>query len=194
MFGLPNQSVLDYKETLSDIIKLNPEHISCYSLIIEEGTPFYTMYEKGLLDLPKENDEREMYKLTKYILEANGYHQYEISNYAKDNMECYHNKVYWKCDEYLGVGTSASSYIDEKRIKNIDNISEYIEKIRNGEEVYDEVLENTIKEDMEEFMFLGLRMIKGISKDEFKKRFKKDIYDVYGKVIQDNIKKGQESI
>ena len=190
MFGLPNQSVLDYKETLSDIIKLNPEHISCYSLIIEEGTPFYTMYEKGLLDLPKENDEREMYKLTKYILEANGYHQYEISNYAKDNMECYHNKVYWKCDEYLGVGTSASSYIDEKRIKNIDNISEYIEKIRNGEEVYDEVLENTIKEDMEEFMFLGLRMIKGISKDEFKKRFKKDIYDVYGKVIQDNIKKG----
>lgn len=190
MFGLPNQSVSDYKQTLNDIVKLNPEHISCYSLIIEEGTPFYSMYEKGLLDLPKENAEREMYQLTKDILEANGYHQYEISNYAKDSLECYHNKIYWKCDEYLGVGVSASSYIDEKRIKNIDNVSEYIEKIRNEEEVYDEVLENTIKEDMEEFMFLGLRMIKGISKDEFKKRFKKDVHDVYGKVIWDNIKKG----
>ena len=190
MFGLPNQSVSDYKQTLNDIVKLNPEHISCYSLIIEEETPFYNMYEKELLDLPNENDEREMYKLTKDILEANGYHQYEISNYAKDSLECYHNKIYWKCDEYLGVGVSASSYIDEKRIKNIDSISEYIEKIRNGEDVSDEVLENTIKEDMEEFMFLGLRMIKGISKNEFKKRFKKDIYDVYGEVISDNIKKG----
>lgn len=190
MFGLPNQSVSDYEKTLNDIVKLNPEHISCYSLIIEEGTPFYNMYEKGLLDLPKENDEREMYKLTKDFLEANGYHQYEISNYAKEGMECFHNKIYWKCDEYLGLGTSASSYIDGKRIKNIDSISEYIEKICNGEEVYDEVLKNTIKEDMEEFMFLGLRMIKGINKDDFKKRFEKDIYDVYGKVIQDNIKKG----
>lgn len=190
MFGLANQSVSDYKQTLNDIIKLNPEHISCYSLIIEEGTPFYNMYEKGLLDLPNENDEREMYKLTKDILEVNGYHQYEISNYAKTDKECYHNKIYWKCDEYLGVGVSASSYIDEKRIKNIDNISEYIEKMRNGEEIFYEVLENTIKEDMEEFMFLGLRMIKGISKNEFKKRFKKDIYDVYREVISDNIKKG----
>lgn len=190
MFGLPNQSVSDYKQTLNDIVKLNPEHISCYSLIIEEETPFYNMYEKELLDLPNENDEREMYKLTKDILEANGYHQYEISNYAKDSLECYHNKIYWKCDEYLGVGVSASSYIDEKRIKNIDSISEYIEKIRNGEDVSDEVLENTIKEDMEEFMFLGLRMIKGVSKNEFKKRFKKDMYDVYGEVISDNIKKG----
>lgn len=190
MFGLPNQSVSDYKQTLNDIVKLNPEHISCYSLIIEEGTPFYNMYEKGLLDLPNENDEREMYKLTKDILEVNGYHQYEISNYAKTDKECYHNKIYWKCDEYLGVGVSSSSYIDEKRIKNIDNISEYIEKMRNGEEIFYEVLENTIKEDMEEFMFLGLRMIKGISKNEFKKRFKKDIYDVYREVISDNIKKG----
>ena len=190
MFGLPNQSVSDYKQTLNDIVKLNPEHISCYSLIIEEGTPFYNMYEKGLLDLPNENDEREMYKLTKDILEVNGYHQYEISNYSKNDKECYHNKIYWKCDEYLGVGVSASSYIDEKRIKNIDNISEYIEKMRNGEEIFYEVLENTIKEDMEEFMFLGLRMIKGISKNEFKKRFKKDIYDVYREVISDNIKKG----
>ncbi len=189
MFGLPNQSVFDYKKTLNDIIELNPEHISCYSLIIEEGTPFYDMSEKGLLNLPKEDDEREMYKLTKNILEQNGYHQYEISNYSKEGMECYHNKVYWKCEEYLGVGVSSSSYINGNRIKNIDSITEYIKRICIGKEVYEDILKNTEKENMEEFMFLGLRMIQGVNKDDFKKKFKKDIYDVYGEVIKDNIKK-----
>lgn len=189
MFGLPNQSISDYEKTLNDIIKLNPEHISCYSLIIEEGTPFYNMSEKGLLNLPKEDDEREMYKLTKNILEKNGYHQYEISNYSKEGMECYHNKIYWKCDEYLGVGVSSSSYINDNRIKNIDSITEYIERICIGEEVYEDIFKNTEKEDMEEFMFLGLRMIQGVNKDDFKKRFEKNIYDVYGEVIKDNIKK-----
>lgn len=190
MFGLPNQSVSDYEKTLNDIIKLNPEHISCYSLIIEEGTPFYEMSKKGLINFPKEDDEREMYKLTKSILEKNGYHQYEISNYSKEGMECYHNKIYWKCEEYLGVGVSASSYVNGNRIKNIDSISEYIERICDGKEIYEEIFKNTEKEDMEEFMFLGLRMIKGINKDDFKKKFAKDIYDVYGKIIKDNIRKG----
>ena len=190
MFGLPNQSFYDYKETLEDIVKLDPEHISCYSLIIEEGTPFYNMSEKGLLKLPSEEEERSMYSTTKKVLEKNGYHQYEISNYSKKNKECIHNKIYWECKEYLGVGVSASSYINEERIKNIDDIKTYIKKINNNEEVYESIINNTEKEDMEEFMFLGLRMIKGISKEEFKKRFNKNIEDVYGKVIMDNINKG----
>ena len=190
MFGLPNQSFYDYKETLEDIVKLDPEHISCYSLIIEEGTPFYNMSEKGLLKLPSEEEERDMYSVTKNILEKNGYHQYEISNYSKKNKECINNKIYWECKEYLGVGVSASSYINEERIKNIDDIKTYIKKINNNEEVYESIINNTEKEDMEEFMFLGLRMIKGISKEEFKKRFNKNIEDVYGKVIMDNINKG----
>lgn len=190
MFGLPDQSISDYEETLKDIIKLNPEHISCYSLIIEEGTPFYDMSESGILNLPKEDDERQMYKLTKDILEDNGYHQYEISNYSKEGMECYHNKVYWKCEEYLGVGVSSSSYINGSRVKNIDSITEYIERICSGKDIYEDVVKNTAKEDMEEFMFLGLRMIQGINKDDFKNRFKKDIYDVYRSVIKENIKKG----
>ena len=91
---------------------------------------------------------------------------------------------------YLGIGVSASSYINEERIKNIDDIKTYIKKINNNEEVYESIINNTEKEDMEEFMFLGLRMIKGISKEEFKKRFNKNIEDVYGKVIMDNINKG----
>lgn len=190
MFGLPNQSVLDYKKSLEDIVKLNPEHISCYSLIIEQGTPFYNMNEKGLLKLPTEDEERKMYNITKDILKSNGYHQYEISNYSKENKECEHNKIYWKLEEYIGVGVSASSYIDSNRIKNIDDIKEYINKINNKEAIEESIIKNSKKEDMEEFMFLGLRLIKGIDKNNFKRKFDKNIEDVYGDVINKNIKKG----
>lgn len=190
MFGLPNQKVSDYKDTLIKIASLNPEHISCYSLIIEEGTPFYKMYDKGVLSLPTEEDEREMYNLTKNMLIKYGYHQYEISNYSKDNKECEHNKIYWKLEEYLGVGVSSSSYLDNNRIKNIDDIKEYINKINSNENVEESIIKNKSKEDMEEFMFLGLRMIEGVNKEVFKKRFNKDIKEVYGDVIKNNIEKG----
>lgn len=190
MFGLPNQSLEDYKETLEDIIKLNPEHISAYSLIIEEGTYFYKLYEENKLNVPNEDDERRMYEITKEILEDNNYKQYEISNYAKEGRECRHNKVYWELDEYIGVGVSASSFIDEKRIKNIDNIKEYIERINSNIDVSESIVANSLKEDMEEFMFLGLRMIEGVSIDKFKNKFSKDINDVYGDIINKNKKIG----
>ncbi|WP_338597884.1 radical SAM family heme chaperone HemW [Clostridium baratii] len=188
MFGLPNQSLEDYKETLEDIVKLNPEHISSYSLIIEEGTYFYKLYEENKLNVPNEDDERRMYEITKEILEDNNYKQYEISNYAKEGRECRHNKVYWELDEYIGVGVSASSFIDEKRIKNIDNIKEYIERINSNIDVSESIVANSLKEDMEEFMFLGLRMIEGVSIDKFKDKFSKDINDVYGEIINKNKK------
>ncbi|MGG7323423.1 radical SAM family heme chaperone HemW [Clostridium baratii] len=188
MFGLPNQSLEDYKETLEDIVKLNPEHISAYSLIIEEGTNFYKLYEENKLNIPNEDDERRMYEITKEILEDNNYKQYEISNYAKEGRECRHNKVYWELDEYIGVGVSASSFIDEKRIKNIDNIKEYIERINSNIDVSESIVANSLKEDMEEFMFLGLRMIEGVSIDKFKDKFSKDINDVYGEIINKNKK------
>ena len=121
MFGLPDQSLEDWEKTLEDAVSLNPDHISAYSLIIEEGTCFYKLYNNNKLNLPSEDDERNMYLITKKILNRHGYHQYEISNYSKDKKECFHNKVYWKCNEYLGLGVSASSFIDEKRFKNICN-------------------------------------------------------------------------
>lgn len=123
------------KQSLEDVISLNLDHISAYSLIIEEGTCFYNLYETDKLNLPNENDERTMYSMTKDILKEHGYQQYEISNYAKEGKECLHNKVYWQCEEYLGLGVSSSSFINEKRIKNIDNIKEYIKKINNNEDV-----------------------------------------------------------
>lgn len=190
MFGLPDQSLEDWKETLSNVTTLNPEHISAYSLIIEEGTPFYSMYEKDMLNLPDEDTEREMYKEAVKILKEAGYHQYEISNFAKRNCECYHNKIYWQCREYIGIGASASSFINEKRFKNTDNIKDYITGINNNREVKEEIYLNTAEDDMEEFMFMGLRMTEGISIKEFSRRFNRDIFEIYKKPIEDNIKKG----
>ncbi|MBS5925641.1 MAG: oxygen-independent coproporphyrinogen III oxidase [Clostridium sp.] len=190
MFGLPNQSVKDWTESLEEVAKLNPEHISAYSLIIEEGTPFYKLYNEDKLKLPSEEEEREMYKKCKDILIENGYHQYEISNYAKEGKECLHNEVYWRCDEYIGVGASSSSYIDGKRIKNIDDLREYIKRIRIGESIVDEEIINTKNDDIEEFMFMGLRMNCGIEEEEFKRRFHTNVDDVYKDVIEGNINKG----
>jgi oxygen-independent coproporphyrinogen-3 oxidase len=189
MFGLPNQTFEDWKISLEEVAKLEPAHISAYSLIIEEGTPFYDLFEKDKLNLPDEDKERLMYLATKEILNKYGYHQYEISNFAKLGKECFHNKVYWKCNEYLGLGVSASSFIDKKRIKNIDDIQEYIEKIKKYETVTEEIHVNNINDNMEEFIFMGLRMSEGIEIKEFKERFNKSIYDVYGDIIEKNIKK-----
>lgn len=125
-----------------------------------------------------------MYKITKEILSKNNYKQYEISNYAKEDRECFHNKIYWKCEDYLGVGVSASSFIDNARFKNIDNIEEYIKNINEEKSVEEEVHTNTLEDSMEEFVFMGLRMINGINICEFKERFNRNIYDVYAEVIK----------
>lgn len=190
MYGLPNQSVENLKDTLEKICKIKPEHISAYSLIIEEDTAFYTLYERDKLLLPSEDEEREMDILTKKILIENGYNQYEISNYSLKGKECEHNKVYWTLGEYIGIGTACSSYIDGYRLENINNIKEYIKKINLGEEVVIEKHKNSIKDDMEEFVFMGLRMSVGIDIDRFKNEFNKPIESIYGIVIDKNIKRG----
>lgn len=187
MFGLPSQKIEEWKESLETIIKLNPEHISAYGLILEEETAFYKLWERNELILPSEEDERLMYKITKDLLSNNGYNQYEISNYAKKGFECYHNKVYWKCNEYLGLGSASSSFIDKKRIKNIENVKLYIDSVHDNLSIIEEEYRNTLNDDMEEFMFMGLRMIEGIEIEEFKERFNKDIEEVYKTVIEKNI-------
>lgn len=186
MFGLPDQTIDMWINSLKEVIALAPEHISSYSLIIEEGTAFYEMYDMDKLNLPDEEEERDMYREGKKLLEINGYKQYEISNYARDNKECFHNKLYWQCQEYLGVGTSASSFIDEKRFSNINDIQEYINKINYGESVVENEYTNSQKDDIEEFMFMGLRMNSGISEDEFKRRFGVRVDSLYKNVINKN--------
>ncbi|MDT8715305.1 oxygen-independent coproporphyrinogen III oxidase [Clostridium sp. 19966] len=182
IFGLPNQTVKEFKETLNNLTELQPEHISCYSLIVEEGTPFYRLNNEGKLKLPKEDKEREMYEAAINILKSKGYKQYEISNFSKEGYECKHNIKYWKLQDYIGCGTAAHSYINKKRYRNEAHIERYIIGIKSKGSATVETINNTNKDDMEEFMFMGLRMLEGISMKEFRGRFKKDFNEVYGDI------------
>ena len=190
MFGLPNQKLNEWEETLREIISLEPAHISAYSLIIEEGTAFYNLYENNNLKLSTEEEERKMYHLAKKILEENGFNQYEISNYAKKGKECRHNLAYWNMDNWIGVGSASASYMDGKRIKNISSVEEYINSINEKGEAIEEIINNSKNDNMEEFMFMGLRKINGIDENEFKNRFSMNINDVYGEIINKYIDAG----
>jgi oxygen-independent coproporphyrinogen-3 oxidase len=183
MFGVPGQSLLQWLETIENVTQLNPEHLSCYSLIIEEGTVFYNKFKMGTLKLPHEELERTMYYETIERLREKGYIQYEISNFAKNHMVCNHNLVYWNLEEYIGCGSASHSYSDGFRYRNEENIEKYIEKMNTKGNAIVEKTRNSMKDDMEEFMFMGLRKMQGINKNEFKKRFNSDIHSVYGSVI-----------
>jgi len=186
MSALPNQSFEDYKENVEAILALNPEHISSYSLIVEEGTPFYAQYAEGApkeSELPDEETDRAMYAYTKERLVQAGYHRYEISNYAKPGCESRHNSSYWIGIEYLGVGLGASSLFTNARYHNETDLLSYIEEVEAGQDVRQEIERLVPAEQMEEFMILGLRMMRGVSRAEFQKRFGTPIETVYGSAL-----------
>lgn len=190
MFGLPNQSNLQWEETLKNVININPEHISCYSLILEEGTPFMKMYEEDKITLISEDVERNMYDETLNLLKKAGYNHYEISNFSKKDKECRHNIVYWSMKEYIGCGASAHSFFNGRRYSNEKEVQEYINKINEHGSAISEIHENTEKDNIEEFIFMGLRKLTGISIIEFSKLYKRDIYELYGDVINKYISQG----
>lgn len=188
MSALPGQTVQSYEETLNHVLSLKPDHISAYSLIIEEGTPFFEEYEEDLKRreagkkcslLPSEEDERQMYYDTKKMMEKYGYFRYEISNYAKPGYECRHNIGYWRRKNYAGFGIGASSLLENSRLKNTDSLKKYlagnfIEERENLDQ----------KAQMEEFLFLGLRMMAGICAEDFFRCFGVTIESIYGTVLK----------
>ena len=195
MTALPSQTISSIENTLRKVISLNPEHISAYSLIIEEGTLFAERTE--LLDeLPSEDSERKIYYLVRDYLRVAGYSQYEISNFARSRnnkiLSCRHNVGYWTRDNYIGVGPGAASLIGNVRCSNITSIEDYIERIERGSlAIDDDTIQRLTKEDeMSEFMFLGLRMTDGISEADFKDKFGIDILEVYGNSIEEHISDG----
>ncbi len=189
MSALPGQTFTSYSETLNNILNLEipPEHISAYSLIVEEGTAFRDMYDAGTLELPQEETERQMYVYTEEFLAKKGYLRYEISNYAKAGRECRHNIGYWERREYLGLGIGAASLIDNRRFSNTSDRTVYI---INPMKEYEDVQQLSISEQMEETMFLGLRMTKGIKEKDFEKKFGKSLVQVYGDVIRKHLENG----
>lgn len=189
MSAIPGQTMESYQETLRKVLSLKPQpvHISAYSLIIEEGTPFY----EKTLELPDEDTDREMYKITDAILKESGFTRYEISNYAKSGYACRHNKVYWKRGNYVGFGIGAASLVENVRFSNDRDINAYIdgwENCRRNPDNIPKLIENvqqlSVTEQMEEFMFLGLRLTEGVSRKEFEALFGKSIEEVYPEVVE----------
>ncbi len=190
MLGLPNQTLEDLKESLIEVINLKPNHISLYSLILEENTILEKMVSQNMTKLPEEDLEREMYWTTKNILEENGYIHYEISNFSKKGYESKHNLNCWGQKEYLGFGVAAHSYIKNRRYCNTNNIEDYIKNIQNGKILNNRTIceiQNKIEE-QKEYMLLGLRKIQGIDIQEFKNKFIDNPIYIFHKELEKLIK------
>lgn len=199
MAALPGQTLESYRQTLEKAAALKPEHISAYSLIIEEGTPFYSLYGtdgaqkgKALLPLPDEEEERRMYEETERYLSGKGYHRYEISNYALEGRECRHNRACWTRKNYAGFGLGAASMIENVRWKNTPDIGKYLGALKEkachkagGPSIKEEYRPLDTEEQMEEFMFLGLRLTEGIERAAFEKAFHRLPEEVYGEVLKE---------
>lgn len=190
MSSLPGQTREIFCDSLYQVLKLKPEHISVYSLIIEKGTPFYELYRFDAVrqaagmqteSLPTEEEEYQTTKMTQHILKEAGYHWYEISNFAKPGYECRHNIGYWKRVDYLGVGLGASSLIDNVRYSNTRDLYTYLSVP--ADSLHETAAQITRNEQMEEFMFLGLRMRDGFYRDEFTQAFGIPIEAVYGDAL-----------
>lgn len=180
MSAIPDQTYEGWVKNLRTVAELEPEHISAYSLIVEEGTPFAARK----LNLPDEDTEYNMYEATAQILKKYGFEQYEISNYARKGRECRHNVGYWTRQDYLGFGLGASSLYGKERFANTADMKKYLENSRNPEKIREKEPSLTREDEMAEVMFLGLRMTKGILKADFQRCFGCTIESVYGEVLE----------
>lgn len=190
MYHLPTQTLEECMYDLEQAVRLNINHISSYSLILEPKTQFYNQYKKGLLQMPDETLAQEMYDYTMRFLSEHGFHQYEISNYAKGENESVHNKVYWQNKEYYGAGAGSHGYVDGKRYYNVVPVPHYIKAMADGDAVK-EVIPVSIEASMEEYMFLGLRLNKGIDINDFEQRYGESFKNVFGTVVDELLEKGQ---
>ena len=189
IYALPKQTMEDVKTNVAKAIALDIPHMSLYSLILENHTVFMNRMRRGKLPLPKEDLEAEMFEYIIAELEEAGFEHYEISNFSKPGFESRHNLMYWDNAEYYGVGAGASGYVDGVRYKNHGPIRHYLQAVEAGNpRVQEEVL--TLKEKMEEEMFLGLRKKSGVSKKRFEEKFGLSFEDQYGAVVSELTEQG----
>ena len=184
MYALPGQTLKNLRDDLKIISALDIQHISIYGLEVEEGTKFFELNQQNKLNLPSDEICSDMYDFITEKIPALGFSRYEVSNFAKKNFESRHNSGYWTGKNYFGFGAGAHSFIKNLRTSNVADVATYIKKIRAGENIseVEEIL--TEKNFMEEFCFLGLRMAEGISTKIFQERFNKNIFDIYGAVLE----------
>lgn len=190
IFGIPGQTMADWIETLKILVDLGITHISAYSLKVEEDTKFGNMLKNGKLIQMDDELDREMYHYAIEYLKQNGFDQYELSNFAKEGYECKHNLTYWKCVEYLGLGAGAHSFLQDIRFSNEYSIEGYIDYLKKGEKPVEERYPVEFYDKISEFMFLGLRLTKGVNNTEFKEMFAQDMFKKYSESF-DELKKNQ---
>ncbi|MBQ0145829.1 MAG: oxygen-independent coproporphyrinogen III oxidase [Lachnospiraceae bacterium] len=192
--GVPGQTLTSWKNTVKRTAMLKPEHISAYSLIIEEGTEFHELYSsgEGKKLLPDEDTERDMYHETAGILSTYGYRRYEISNYAREGYECRHNTGYWTGEEYLGLGLGASSYTMGRRFHVDNDLNNYLHMDMHKDitPLYEDIQELTERDRISEFMILGLRMTKGVSAEEFAERFNRNMMEMFYYEFDKHVRSG----
>lgn len=179
IFGVPGQTLADWQQSLRLLTDLEPQHLSCYSLQLEEGTPLTAAVERGELQCCDEDLELAMYNEAINFLNSKGYQHYEISNFAKPGFESCHNLVYWHDEEYIGLGPAAHSHVNRQRWANTGDISQYVAGMNKGVPELTEHYQLTEADAMSETMFMGLRLLKGVNIDKFAKRFGCSITDVW---------------
>ena len=189
MSAIPGQTEATLENTFDKVMALQPEHISVYSLILEDGTYLADNIDK-FPPVPDEDEDRRMYHMTKERLYSAGYERYEISNYSRPGYECRHNLLYWNRGEYYGFGCSAAGFIGNERYSDIRDVKKYIEFNGDIEKLHENIEILTKEDAMEEFMFLGLRKMAGVDVMDFQRRFGVPIENVYAKDIEHNIDKG----
>lgn len=190
MIVLPNQTLDDVKESTKKVIALKPEHISVYSLILEENTKLEDMVIKGKLELPDDEIERKMYWYVKKTLEKHKYIHYEISNFARPGFESKHNSDCWNQNEYIGIGAAASSFMNNARYENTSDLEEYISNIENEKPSKNIQLQELLDDEskIDEYMMLSLRKISGVNISEFKRKFNQNPIIRYNKILEKLIK------
>lgn len=184
MYGLPSQSLGDWQESLEKAISLQPEHLSCYSLIIEEETPFQIWESEGLIKVPGEDLQSEMYDLAREFLAKHDYAHYEISNFAKEGFESRHNLLYWENRPFLGLGSGATGYLARERYTNKAHVDGYIQSISKGEFPLEISTKVSLDQEMEETMMVGMRLLRGVEEQDFILRYGQSYFQVFGDEIR----------
>jgi len=199
IFGIPGQSLKTWRENLNRALKLKPEHLSVYSLTIEEGTPFHYLWRQGKLSLPDEEETRKMYLESINLLKAQGYRQYELSNFTRKGFECQHNLSYWQGKEYIGFGAGAHSYLQGARWGNVKQIKKYVEGYKKETSIIDFKEKLTLSQKINEFILLGLRMMEGIDLKKLKEDLNFDLEnekkeEITGLIKRRFLKRGKNNL
>ena len=190
IYAIPGQTMKDWKETLDEVSGLRPEHISAYGLMLEEGTPLWREVKSGITAPCDEDLEIDMYYYAKDKLSEAGYSHYEISNFALPGYKCRHNIIYWRLEPYIGLGAGAHSYMDRERRSNLTDPGDYLASIRTlgsavcEREVFSEA------DEMSTVMIMGLRMVDGVSEEEFRRRFGVTMRDAFGRAMEKGVEQG----